>query len=61
MNLSGGVAAIVVGAVLTAANGCFCLALLAFFFTSSKLTKWKGSEKRKLEHDFKEGNLYLSY
>lgn len=52
---SGGIAAILVGVVLTAASGCFCLALLAFFFTSSKLTKWRASEKKKLEHDYKEG------
>lgn len=44
-----------VGAILSAASACFCLALLSFFLTSSKLTKWKASEKKKLEHDHKEG------
>lgn len=29
--------------------------LLVFFFTSSRLTKWRGQDKRKLEEDFKEG------
>lgn len=55
LSLSGGVAAIAVGAILTAASGCFCCALLAFFLTSSRLTKWRSAEKKKLEHDHKEG------
>ena len=55
LNLSGAVTAVVVGFVLTAASACFCVSLLAFFFTSSRLTKWRGKDKRKLEEDFKEG------
>ncbi len=55
LSLSGGVAAVAVGAILTAASGCFCFALLAFFITSSRLTKWRSAEKKKLEHDHKEG------
>lgn len=55
LSFSGGLAAIVVGVVLTAASGCFCLALLGFFLTSSKLTKWRANEKKKIEHDHKEG------
>ena len=59
LSLSGGVAAVVVGAVLTAASGCFSLALLTFFFTSSRLTKWRSAEKKKLEYDHKEGKKNL--
>ena len=54
---SGGVAAVAVGAILTLASGCFCCALLTFFFTSSRLTKWRSAEKKKLEFDHKEGKL----
>lgn len=56
LSLSGAVAAVVVGFVLTAASACFSVTLLVFFFTSSRLTKWRGKEKRKLEEDFKEGS-----
>lgn len=55
LSVSGGIVAAVVGAILTAASGCFCLALLAFFLTSSRLTKWKSAEKKRLEYDHKEG------
>ncbi len=55
LDISGGLAAVVVGSVLTAANGGFCVALLTFFFTSSKLTKWKATEKERFESDHKEG------
>lgn len=55
LNVSGAVAAVVVGFLLTAASACFCVSLLAFFFTSSRLTKWRSREKTKLEEDFKEG------
>ena len=56
LSLSGAMAAVVVGFVLTAASACFSVTLLVFFFTSSRLTKWRGKEKRKLEEDFKEGS-----
>jgi len=52
---SGGMAAIVVGFVLTVASGCFCVSLLVFFFTSSRLTRWRGKEKEKFEEDHKKG------
>ena len=55
LNLSGAMAAVVVGLVLTAASACFCVSLLTFFFTSSRLTKWRAKDKRKFEEDFKEG------
>ena len=52
---SGGIAAIVVGFVLTLASGCFCVSLLVFFFTSSRLTRWRGREKEKFEEDHEKG------
>ena len=55
LSRSGALSAIAVGIVLTSASACFCLSLLAFFLTSSRLTKWKSAEKKKLEHDHKEG------
>ena len=57
LDITGGVAAIFVGFILTTANGCFCAALLTFFLTSSRLTKWRAKEKRKIEEDYKEGRL----
>ena len=51
---SGGTAAIVVGFVRTVASGCFCESLLVFFFTSSRLTQWRG-RKKKFEEDHKKG------
>ena len=55
LDLSGGVAAISVGFVLTVDSVCFCVSLLVFFFTSSQLTRWRGREKEKYEDEHKEG------
>ena len=55
LDISGGVAAILVGFVLTVGSGCFCVSLLVFFFTSSRLTRWKEREKGKWEEGHKEG------
>ena len=55
LDISGGMLAILVGFILTAASACFFSSLLTFFITSSRLTKWKGREKQKYEADYKEG------
>ncbi|XP_077956884.1 transmembrane protein 19 isoform X2 [Gasterosteus aculeatus] len=47
--------ALLVGFVLTMANYSFFSALLAFFITSTKLTRWGGAHKRKLDAEYKEG------
>uniref|UniRef100_A0A4W5PY83 Transmembrane protein 19 n=1 Tax=Hucho hucho TaxID=62062 RepID=A0A4W5PY83_9TELE len=47
--------ALLVGFILTMANMSFFSALLAFFITSSKLTRWKEEVKKKLDSDYKEG------
>ena len=60
LDLSGGVAAILVGFVLTVGSACFCVSLLVFFFTSSRLTRWRGREKEKYEDDHREGvHVYM--
>lgn len=43
------------GFVLTMANLSFFSSLLAFFVTSSKLTRWGAAQKKKMDADFKEG------
>ncbi|XP_074656233.1 transmembrane protein 19-like isoform X1 [Tubulanus polymorphus] len=52
---SGAITAFLVGFVLTISNYCFFACLLAFFTVTSKATKFRGSQKRKFEEDFKEG------
>lgn len=55
LNRSGALGALLVGFVLTMANYSFFSSLLAFFITSSKLTRWGGAEKKKIDADYKEG------
>ncbi|KAJ8261758.1 hypothetical protein GJAV_G00158070 [Gymnothorax javanicus] len=52
---SGALAGMLVGFVLTLANTSFFSSLLAFFITSSKLTKWRGNMKKKIDAEYKEG------
>uniref|UniRef100_A0A3Q3F7I4 Transmembrane protein 19 n=1 Tax=Labrus bergylta TaxID=56723 RepID=A0A3Q3F7I4_9LABR len=47
--------ALLVGFVLTMANFSFFSSLLAFFITSSRLTRWGGVQKKKIDADYKEG------
>lgn len=46
---------LIVGFILTVANYSFCIALLTFFITSSKLTKWKKEAKKQIDSEYKEG------
>nr|XP_040029176.1 transmembrane protein 19 [Gasterosteus aculeatus aculeatus] len=55
LSYSGALGALLVGFVLTMANYSFFSALLAFFITSTKLTRWGGAHKRKLDAEYKEG------
>ena len=57
---SGAALAVLVGFLLTAASACFSVALIVFFLTSSRLTKWKGKEKKKLEDGHKEGHFCMA-
>ncbi|XP_060927747.1 transmembrane protein 19 [Limanda limanda] len=52
---SGALGALLVGFVLTMANYSFFSSLLVFFITSSKLTRWGGAQKKKIDADYKEG------
>ncbi|KAM8909414.1 transmembrane protein 19 isoform 1-T2 [Spinachia spinachia] len=55
LSVSGALGALLVGFVLTMANYSFFSALLAFFITSTKLTRWGGAHKRTLDAEYKEG------
>lgn len=55
LSYSGALGALLVGFVLTMANYSFFSSLLAFFITSSKLTRWGGAQKKKIDADYKEG------
>ncbi|NXI73678.1 TMM19 protein, partial [Anseranas semipalmata] len=52
---SGALGGLVVGFILTVANYSFFTALLVFFVTSSKLTKWKKDIKKQIDSEYKEG------
>ncbi|KAL7827777.1 hypothetical protein AOLI_G00309290 [Acnodon oligacanthus] len=52
---SGALGALLVGFILTMANMSFFAALLAFFITSTNLTKWKGDVKKHIDSEYKEG------
>lgn len=55
LSCSGALGALLVGFVLTMANYSFFSSLLAFFITSSKLTRWGGEQKKKIDAEYKEG------
>lgn len=55
LNKSGAQSGFLVGLIMTLSNYCFMASLLIFFLVGSKVTKWRSSQKRKLEIDFKEG------
>ncbi|XP_028810850.1 transmembrane protein 19 [Denticeps clupeoides] len=55
LDLSGALGAMLVGFVLTMANMSFLASLFAFFMTSSKLTRWKGEIKKRIDPEYKEG------
>ncbi|XP_041637187.1 transmembrane protein 19 [Cheilinus undulatus] len=55
LDKSGALGALLVGFVLTMANFSFFSALLTFFITSSRLTRWGGAQKKKIDADYKEG------
>ena len=55
LDLTGAIASVLVGFVLTLSNLCFFASCATFFLTSSKLTRFKSDVKEKLEDDFKKG------
>uniref|UniRef100_A0ABM0MNU2 Transmembrane protein 19 n=1 Tax=Saccoglossus kowalevskii TaxID=10224 RepID=A0ABM0MNU2_SACKO len=54
LDVSGAVAALVVGFVMTISNYCFCAALIVFFITGSKVTKFKAERKRQIDPQYQE-------
>lgn len=58
LDVTGAIASVLVGFVLTLSNLCFFASCVTFFLTSSKLTRFKSNVKEKLEDDFKKG-FYL--
>ncbi|XP_019844630.2 transmembrane protein 19 [Bactrocera dorsalis] len=55
VNKSGAALGIIFSFILSIANHAFFASLAAFFFTSSRATKFRAHLKRKFEKDFKEG------
>lgn len=55
LDYTGALGALLVGFVLTMANYSFFSTLLTFFFTCSKLTRWGGARKKKIDAEYKEG------
>ncbi|XP_046872360.1 transmembrane protein 19 [Hypomesus transpacificus] len=55
LDRSGWLGALLVGFILTMANFSFFCTLLCFFVTCSKLTRWKGEVKKKIDADYKDG------
>jgi uncharacterized membrane protein len=55
LNRSGAVAAVLVGFITFYSGFVFGFVLIAFFLTSSRITKIKAEEKKRFEEDYKEG------
>lgn len=55
INLSGAITGIIVAIILTIASPVYLVTLAAFFFSSSKATKYRQDIKMKIEKDFKVG------
>jgi uncharacterized membrane protein len=55
LDLSGAITAVFVGTITLYGGFVPAVILLFFFYTSSKLTKYKSAIKQKREADFKEG------
>lgn len=55
VNFSGAVFGIIVALLLTIASPVYLVTLAAFFFSSSKATKYRQDVKMKIEKDFKVG------
>ena len=54
LDLSGGLVALVIGFVLTLSSYAFTAALLVFFYSSNRLTRFRASEKRRIDESYRE-------
>lgn len=57
VNKSGAISGFIIGFFITLSSYCFLACLMTFFILGSKVTKFKSSEKKKFEKDFKEGTI----
>lgn len=57
VNTSGAALGLIVAIILSLANHAFLACLATFFFSSSRVTKFRSHLKRKFEADFKGGEL----
>lgn len=55
VNYSGAALGLFIAIILSLANHAFLACLAAFFFSSSRVTKFRSHLKRKIEVDFKGG------
>ncbi|XP_076861596.1 transmembrane protein 19 isoform X2 [Brachyhypopomus gauderio] len=55
LDRGGALGALLVGFVLSMANMSFFVALLTFYVTSTKLTRWRGEIKKRIDSEYKEG------
>ncbi|XP_071557566.1 transmembrane protein 19 [Temnothorax nylanderi] len=55
LDISGGILGFFMGFILTLSSFAHLMALVAFFVTGSKVTKFRSVQKKKIEADFKEG------
>ncbi|KYN35320.1 Transmembrane protein 19 [Trachymyrmex septentrionalis] len=55
LDISGGILGFFMGFILTLSSFAHLMALVTFFVTASKVTKFRSEQKKKMEADFKEG------
>lgn len=55
LDFSGGMLSAVIGLLVSITSAAFVVSMIAFFMSSSTLTKWQSQKKKEVEVDFKEG------
>lgn len=61
VNYNGAALGLIIAIALSLANHAFLACLATFFFSSSRVTKFRSHLKRKIESDFKGGNVRLKH
>lgn len=61
VNRSGAALGLIIAIILSLASHAFLACLAIFFFSSSRVTKFRGHLKRKIENDFKGGEFNMKY
>lgn len=59
VNYNGAALGVVIAIILSLANHAFLACLATFFFSSSRVTKFRSHLKRKIESDFKGGKIAM--